>query len=930
METESIPVLLLASESGEGQFLHLVSPQLKLELAASGYFLFESFAGQLEPGDLDAFAVVVLLRSPLPGHPKDDSDLFASFEPELVRFVERGGGLVLMFCECYGKTVEPLNRLAARFDMRFAFNQLSDSRPDHCAALPNMPEGRLIKAFAGPNAPFAPGSGALFLVVDGGHGTQSLTCLPSDDWTVLLRGSETCRSEPFPDGNYTAGTDEPIDAPVLASCRTFGRGRVCAFPESSAIWLANACLPRWEEFLLRQGDGEGFDFLVGMLRWAAGPVPIGNRATAMALPPRRIVSEQDFSYRYLTPTEAVERAALRPHKVWIGLPPTDVSVMDVAAAAAAAGYAAAVVLSDYDALSPERWQQVQAECRAASGIHHVALQAGLEMLDDEGNCCVVFNVEALPEMRHAYPNSNMLEDLLVKLSSYSSVYARPTHNRIPPWRHGGYNLIEIDADPAALSFYRERVASCSSLAPVTICRDVLPGAERVSTYTLASSPAAALDAICGNRRDSFVTQGPVLDTFRWEGRACMLDDWEGIWMEWNEGDELAVEIALHGEHPIDQVTLYDGDRVFREFHPGSERFETSVSFKAEKDMRLHLVAEDRSGKTLVATAPLYSRCRTFWAHVGSDQMNDYHNLWRETDRGGIGIGDRFYEAFGFVTLGFGWGDYLRMASTLPWSDVMPDGMEVSVLVCSFKSFHPSPFIGLSEGFDFLNNHHRVLGRCTSTCHTVHDFSDGSWLEQPGTDWKTPNGSRTFQPTRAITPSSRWEAKTDYTIPVWEPRGPCRVEVTMRIHLHADITLAPGQGFSMGHSLHVRRPGMRIGMAPGAGVPVDTFLEPVDDLQLRIGKKEWDNADMVRFLAQPLTGYELEIPPGAAAGTRGEALGCFLLENRSIPGTLCMRGWVRGEDAFALSFELVPLRRELRAGETLLLEYTLHTVIEDEP
>jgi len=927
MQADPIPVLLLASESGEGQFLHLVSPGLKAELVAEGFCLVESFAGQLNPGDLDAFAVVVLMRSPLPGHPKDDTALFESLEPELVRFVKRGGGLVLMFTECYGKTVASLNRLAAYFNMQFAFNHLSDSVAAHCAALPNMPEGRLIKVSADAASPFAPASGSLYLVVDGGHGTQALTCLPSDDWTVLLRGSGTCRSEPYPEGHYTACSAAPIDAPVLAACRGFGQGRVCAFPESSAMWLANACLPRWEEFLLRQDDGAGLAFLVDMLRWSAGPAPVGNAAAAQAQPSRRIVDERDFSYRYLTPAEAAARAALQPHKIWIGLPPAGTPTMEVAAAAAVGRYAAAVVLVDYDTLTPERWEHMQTVCRTAADVHGLAVSPGFEMLDDEGNTCVVFNVDALPEMRRAYPNSNMLEDLLVKLSSYSAVYARPTRNRIPPWRHGGYNLLEIDDGPVSLAYYRERVLSCCSLAPVTICRNALPGEEAVSTYTLASSAETALEAICANRRDSFVTAGPVLDRFCWQGNGCMLDDWEGIWREWNEGDELGVEIALHSEDPLTHVALYDGDTLFREFHPDDRQFATTVRFTAAKDMRFHLVAEDAGGRALVASPPLYSRCRTFWGHVGSDQMNDYHNLWRETETGGIGIGDRFYEAFGFVTLGFGWGDYVRMASSLPWSDVMPGGMEVSVLVCSFKSFHPSPFICLPEGFDFLNNHHRVLGDCTADYHTVHDTSDGMWLEQPGATWLAPGDDRVFHPTRAFTPSRLWKAETDYVIPAWQPRGPCRVEVNMRLELLADVTLARGQGFSIGHSLHVCRPGMRLGRALGPGVAVHRFLAAGASVAGGEGRKEWDSADMVHLMALPLTGRELEVRHGGAAGTRGEPLGCFLLENRAMPGTLYMRGWDRGQGAFALSFDLVPERRELKAGDVLQVCYTLHSVIE---
>lgn len=928
MKSEIIPVLLLASESGEGQFLHLMSPELKKQLEAEGFSFTESFASQLEPSDLDAFAVIVLLRSPLPGHPKDDTALFKSLESDLAAFVEKGGGLVMMFCECYGKTVSSLNRLAARFDIQFAFNDLSDSLSEHCSSLPNMPEGRLINAFAESNALFKPRGGSLYLVVDGGHGTQALTCLPSDDWNVLLRGSDTCCSKPYPNGYYTACSPAPIISPVLSACRTFGRGRVCAFPGSSAIWLANASLPRWKNFLMQQNDWAGRNFLASILRWSAGPSPIGDPAAAALLSTRRIVKQEDFSYRYLTDDETAERIDLKPHKIWIGIPPATDSIMNVASIAASEGYTAAVVLADFDNLTQKQWERMQTTCRAASDTHGITMQPGFEMLDDEGNTCVVFNVDALPEMRRAYPNSNMLEDLLVKLSSYSAVFACPAQNRIPAWRHGGYNLMEIDNNHDTIDIYRERITSCYSIAPVTICRNALPGKESIITYTLASSPETAIEAICGNRRDSFVTQGPVLDAFRWQGDAVMLDDWEGIWMEWNDGDNLSVKLALHSERPLTNITLYDSNTVFRNFNPGTTNFETVISFPATRDMRLHLTAEDANGQTLIASPALYSRCRTFWAHVGSDQMNDYHNLWHETDTGGTGIGDRFYEAFGFVTLGFAWGDYIRMASTLPWSDVMPLGMEVSVLVCSFKSFHPSPFIQLSGKSDFLNNHHRVLGECTSNSHNAHSFSDGSWLEQPGAVWQPPGSSRTFHPTRAITPSKLWQATADYVIPAWQPHETCSVKVDMQIRFLADVTIEPGQGFSIGHSLHVRRPGIRLGLNSEKGRAPDSFLSFSEPVMTNEENKEWDNADMVRRMAQPLTGNELEIPRGSAGGTRSEPLGCFLLENRFMPGTLFMRGWERGSEAFALSFELVPYKRELKAGSVLNLEYTLYTVIED--
>ncbi len=923
----TLPVLLLASESGDGQYKSLIDPRLSDKLAARGIDVFESLLTQLHPRDLECFAAVVLMRSPIPGHPKDDSAAFAAIEPALLDYVRKGGGLILMFSESYGKTVASLNSVARHFDLQFAFNHLSDTDPAHCSSLPNMPEGRLLKVRIDQGQRLVRDLDSLFLCVDGGHGTQALTCLCGSAWQTILQGFDSCVSSPYPDNLYAASTESPVSAPTLCAWRDYGRGRVVAFPESAAFWLANAYLPRWRGALMEQQNGAGLDFTTELIRLSTAHAERADLDDAdRRLGGRTIAVSQDYSFRYLSVTENERLSNLAARKIWIGVPPKDASLADVANAAVAADCRGAVVLFDYDSLDANRWQDLWDQCDALSSELGLQMQPGFEMFDAEGNWCVVFNVRSLPVMRRSYANSNMLEDLLVKLNAYSAIFARPTANRIPAWRHGGYNLLEVDGSDGTLRAYQDRIASNAFLSPIHVARNTMPSSGHLTTQVLVSpAEADVLAAVRENRHFSFVSSGPILEEFRWDGGRLIDDDWEGLWMEWDDGDVLTIRITLSSDVPLDTVTLYDAEKVYREWHCESKRLSSTLSFTADHDMRLHLTARDQAGRKLIASYPLYSRCRTFWAHMGSDQMNDYHNVWVPDPQGKAGIGEQFYESYGFVTVGYGWGDYVRITPPFPWRDIMPHGVEVSSLVSSFQSFHPSPFMVNGKDIEFLNNHHRALGRCTSQAHAVKSIATGAWLEQDNAIWCSPLSGNEIRPTRTIRESRVWSAEASYQIPKWPPYGPCEVIITMRLTFLSDVELRPGHGFSIGHSLHIVKPGLALGLEGAQWADPSEFLRDGTTVATE-RTKEWDNLSMVRLLASPLEGSEIEIPAGCSAGTCNEEMGNFRLRNDAFPGRLFMRGWQRNAREFALDFVGCPEQQRFAAGDMLEIAFSLCCII----
>ncbi len=897
----------------------MLDPVLESAFSRAGLNCREAFLADIVPGDLALFDVIVLMRSPLPGHSKDDSQKWRKLLPSLAKFVNKGGGLVIMFSESYGKSVGTLNELGKLFDIQFLFNKLVDKDPKHNTELPNMPEGKLITCKFSGECEFAPQGELLDLIVDGGHGTQHLTCLPGTEWKTAIQGAETCASLPFPDGHYANSGQIEISTPVLAAYREYGKGRIAAFPGSSAFWLANACLRRWGSQILNQHQGAGYNFLAKLLEWSGAKSPGGDiQLSQIRFGNRQVLKQHDYSYRYLDSWELDGIKDLKPHRTWIGTIPGRGELPDTVEKIRSSGYEIGVFIVDYATLNSDNWREFRKHCETLS-VHgkFLALPA-FEQADGEGNYCVVFNVDNLPEMRNKYPNSNMLEDLLVKLNSYSAVFARPEKSRIPPWRHGGYNLLEtVTEDDFVL--YHDRISSTTFLSAVYIDRSNNPGKAKFDNWLMAAALKNAPASIRENRHGNFVSSGPVIKRFYWNSGPVMLDDWEGFWLEWEDGDTAEIDIELAGKENIAEVKLWDGENIIKTWTPNAKSFTELVKLPMKKDLRLHLTAADISGGKLAASWPLYTRNRNFWAHVGSDQMNDYHNVWIEDPNGSIGVGNRIYETCGFVTIGYGWGDYLRIAPPINWGDIMPQGVEVSSMVSNLQSFHPSPFINLENGFDFLNNHRRKLGECTSHLHIVHSSATGSCLEQPEVIWKAPDG-RSVSPTRNITESKLWRAETEYHIPKWQPGRSCEITVEMQLEWLKDYTFAPHATFSVGHSMHFLKDNLRF-RCGDIKIPAVDFLMDFREKQPE-PNKEWDNLRAVKLLATPVfEGISVEVPLNRDAGTSGDPLGDFLFKAIAAPGQVYMRGW-RHNPGFILSFEINPEQKKVEAGTVMDIRYAL--------
>ncbi|MCE9613894.1 MAG: hypothetical protein K8T26_06425 [Lentisphaerae bacterium] len=894
-----LSVLLLAADSGEGGLGEMLDPRLREEFAAAGIQCRACYVGDLQRAHLDLFHCVVLLRSPVPQHPFGDAADFREKSVWLQEFVACGGGLFLMFTECYGKTESTLNELCAPWQIRFYFNRLVPDAHVATDRFPRLHESTLLPVTVVAN-PFLPlPFDTLKVVTEGGHGTQHLTCVPEPGsaWHPVMRGGAHISSQSY--GTFYINTSrETIHDPILCAVREAGAGRVVAFPGSAPFWLTNAHIWRFQGRLQNQDGGRGFRFFCEALRWLADTRRGRQLPSDCVAQAARVVDAawlnkpSQYSFR---PVSAEDQGRMRrsvAQKLWIGLQTPEREVLgDMATALAREGYRLAFPLAPYEILTDAGWDEAKQRCQAA-GAGLLELRPGYELRDDEGMVSAVVSPTTLPKHTLRYPNSTLLENVWICIFGCLSILRHPLANRIPPQRYGGYNLIEWDPSAEWFARYQALVASKYFISPIAF--NTRTGGDACNTWVVVPEGRQAFDMLRTNNHATFISDGPVLERFCWSGPGLISDEWEGFWYGYYPGDAAVLNVRLRAECPLAEVVLYDGEDVLARFEPGQAEFEKRLQVRVWRDLCLHLTARDSAGRRLFATYPLYTRNFGFWGHVGSDQMNNYVNAMTPAPNGFLGVGHRLFDMFGFVTLGAAWGDYLRITPALSYAEFMPR-QEISGVIGSFNVHHPSAIVTGGDGEPrYLNDHRRVFPYCGADAQVFRSDVVGEQRDNDTGRRERWHG-REVVPTRLLTPVPGARGHDEYVVWRWEVNQPICVEVRKHVQFAPGwlkdswLTFASNSHWSV-PGLYIRSMrdvshGLRI-----ADLPV--FGEPVP------AGKEWDNSFFLRLAHRippavfaPGHGGELEIGTGAA--------GTFGLVPLGAPREIRTQLWVTAKEVQVL-------------------------------
>ena len=870
-----LSVLLLAADSGEGTLGEMLDPRLRELFCAAGIHCQACYVSDLKPGYLDFFHCVVLLRTPVPQHPFGDEADFREKSQWLHDFVERGGGLFLMFTECYGKTESTLNELCAPWGLRFFFNRLVSDGTVPAERFPRLYESTLLEIPVVSPAILPLPFSTLKIVTEGGHGTQHLTCVPEpgSPWQPILRGGPHITSQSY--GTfYINSSRETIPDPILCAARGSGRGRVMAFPGSAPFWLTNSHIWRFQGLLQEQNDRSGLRFFCDAWRWLADTErgrrlsPDSAARAASVMDKAWLNKPEQFSFQPVSAEDQARLMRSTAQKIWLGnhdLTPARLSAL--ASRLEASGYRTVFPLGHYENMTEASWTQLRTDCQPL--CHgEFSLRPGYELHDNEGVISAVVSPSTFPRHTANYPNSTLLENVWIAIFGCMSILRHPLTNRIPPQRYGGYNLIEWDSSETWFTLYKQMVASKYFISPVAF--NAAPDCEALNTWVLVPEGRNAFDMLRTNKHATFISDGPILERFAWQGPGLINDEWEGHWYGYVPGDTAEVSFALRSSSSLTEVVLYDGEEVLARFTPGTPHFEKRLKLQLWRDVSLHLTGLDGEGRRLYATFPLYTRNFRFWGHVGSDQMNNYVNAMSPSPTGYLGVGHELHDMFGFVTLGAAWGDYLRMTPSLSYAEFMPR-QEVSGIIGSLNVHHPSALISDTSGHRHaLNDHRRVFPFCGADAQVFRSRIAGEQRDNDEGLREVWHG-RTTTPTRLFSHNPDIDARDEYVIWRWAVNQPICVEV--RKHFRVPKETLSDPWFTFASNSHWNLPGLFIRSMRHPEERILIADAPVISTVTPPGK-EWDNSYFLRMANLPPSATfspggsgELEIGTGGA-GTFG--------------------------------------------------------------
>jgi hypothetical protein len=913
----AVSVLLLAADSGEGGLGEMIDPTLRAQFALQNVHFCASYFSDFDPGALEGFHAVMLLRAPIPDHPLDDYDAFMGRMADIRTFVARGGGLFVLFTECYGKTVAPLNDALAPWNIHFYFNQLKTQNPEHVERLARLHESRILPAQCCRNPFFTPSSETLGLLTEGGHGTQHLTCVPAPGsaWAPLLRGGEHMVSQPYARG-YINTSFEPIRDPILAAGAEIDAGRVLCFPGSAPFWVVNSHIWRFNGYLHEQRNRAGFEFFLRGLRWMAASQrnqalsQEAQRQAAAQVDEKALVKPRYFSFHGVSDSARLHAREGVPRRIWIGsVPGSAVSDNGITLPPDGKDSHHAFPLLDYRQVEEQDWEQAW----HATGNPELSarLTPGYELIDDEGMHLAVIGPKSLPNHSLHHENPTLLESVWVPLDGVAAIVRNVLRNRIPLQRYGGYNLVEWDPDPEWQTVYRRLIASKYPVGPVRISTKE---ARDVQTWVLPAEDESAFDALSENRHQTFVSSGPRIERFDMEGPRLIDDEWEGYWYGYLPGDEATVHVRIVADAPLERVTLWDGEQKLAEAQPGNAVFDAMLPVALWRDLRLHLTASDVQGGELFAGFPLYTRNLHFWGHVGSDQMNNYVNPMQPSERGFLGVDDTFYDPFGFATFGAGWGDYIRMTPSIPYSEFMPR-QEVSLVIGSFNTHHPSVLLPATNGMQFLNDHRRVFDFCGADAQAFYGTIAGACRHNAEAQKETWH-DREIVPTRILVPpDGRCNVQDEYVVWRWKPGEPILIEVIK--HIEADPGLLKEEWLTYAVNAHYLLPDLRVRSVadPARGFRVEDL--PVQQA-IRDGGKDWDHTPAFGDTNIVTTPFFVDAPGDIQVGNGGAGtFGLFPLGITRPHRALL----VRTDNDLHIAFQCTPTHKERDTGQ-LTIRYLM--------
>lgn len=676
---------------GGAQVPFLVDPRYQAELERAGWQIGYCTLSDLTWDKLRRFNCAVVTQNP-------DvmryglQDAFANGRELYRRFLQAGGGILIIPDLHRHRIIGHLNQLLAEYGLQVLFAPVQESDPARAEPLRAY---RAAKAgVADQVAPHEVTAGVTRVLYPI-FGEMTVTFVADESWTVVLRASPSASAHDSGGRGYDS-------SPPLLACREVGPGRLAVFSTHSSPFTLNPYHFMWDSgrFL---NDGDGARLLDNIYRWLAAPsvasgalggFTAGQQAEVFDISPR--LAENPVRQTTMGPLGP-------PHPVLIGaqssLSGGADSVAQMCARARQCGWEGIIFTEDAEALTDQGWEELVRACAAATEESFLAVPGVRFLCPDTGNEGIVFH------LRKPWPEIDWRDTAFTTFvrigvnNAWNANLAVVNSSRCPmPVRNLGavnsmplYSFTGAQVDDAT-GLFEQTCAEGWRLSPlvyrrITSAAEIPPADQGPVTHIYASAWGSDFPAERELLTETAVSSGPVIQRFR----VVMPGPWESP-----HDRELRVELRLTSPRPISEVSVFWGSSLLRRFYADATEFATTLRHVTCESADLWLRAEDEGGgKAWCRAVP--SHLVSYHHFIGSDRMNGY---WYPTVPCPPGpeaqkISGRWARILGSLYPGWGWGDRIEVRSASQQD--LPPGLETGPPDGGVREIRLAPRIETTSG-----------------------------------------------------------------------------------------------------------------------------------------------------------------------------------------------------------------------------------------
>ena len=571
---------------------------------------------------------MVVLHPYLPGFQPNFDKMVEQKKQLLLDYVKAGGGMLFMRVQGwqFGKDIDALNAWLKPADIEVLPEQVVDKQNE--IAL----ESGYKLSWTGNLAthPVTEGVRGLFYTTYFGMYSDSTSPVKvGKEWVVLARGTKTAKSLRTTKGDSPAapavGT-YPSEPPLVA-VRDYGKGRL-------AVWPVNATLVWQDGYHMLWGRGLVMEGGVGHMHGDAARL-MGNLMTYLAEPsrarfggfvPQKAKPKTEVGFVRINWDKAGYKGAYGKH-CFVGLVGAKSSLSSGTGtpeqfieAARKVGYDFIGFTEDLDKLTPDKFKQLGAVCKAASTETFKAYP-GFAYLDESGNSWVTFSDRlkwpAKGWLSRKHPGRIKTNNPLSRGCQWPPVVLIKSHsNPEKPFVQGNFKCLSLytyengklvdDSLDVYLRLQRMRF----QLVPMAVHIVTSPQAVKhartngFQTYVrwFDHNMVEALSSHIGRykgryvfTRTAFVSNGPVIEDAR-------ITNFATSDLAIPENDRIRIHVRATSPKGLKEVVLLDGDRAdpMRRYLPaGAKVFDTLIDLFHDRQYNLIVRATDSDGRVAI-------------------------------------------------------------------------------------------------------------------------------------------------------------------------------------------------------------------------------------------------------------------------------------------------------------------------------------------